>query len=220
MNNSLLTVLSAALILCLPGCDNPTTSRETGRKDSPVKTSVKSIPSYFNADSLQAYYSSPPLSYYFIKHDSAGAYSTYNGYVSKEVAESTNEGNRRGQEIEIQFNPETKEIYRARLSIHNLKSIYPKPSDLKYALQFVAIVSPAAAGQFERNFQKIFGDYLNDTPIDSNKYIDNDKKLTIEIQDDFDLVAKKESEISNAFIEISILNLENLRECKLNCVSV
>ena len=158
MNSSLLTALCAASILCVSGCDNPTTNNEAKSKASRAKPTGKSMPSYFNADSLQAYYSSPPLSYYFIRHDGTGAYSTYNGYVNKKVAENPNEGNRRGQEIEIQFNPETKEIYRARLSIHNLKSIYPKPSDLKYALQFVAVVSPAAAGQFERNFQKIFDD--------------------------------------------------------------
>jgi hypothetical protein len=163
---------------------------------------------------LRVYYSSPPLNYYFVEQDNRQFYSTYKGYESKEIAEGSNERRTKSKEIEIQFNPETKEIYRVYLRIHDNKTIYPKLIDLKSAMQFVTVVSPAASGQFERNFSRIFSDYLNDTPIDSNKFMDDSKKLAVEIQNDFDLVAKKEEDISSAFIEITILNLENIRNMK------
>jgi len=187
--------------------DRQATSTTVSRQPAP----------YFNADTLQAYFSAPPLNYYFIRHDGVGTYSTYKGYVSKEIAESEYEyGKHKSQVIEIMFNPETKEIYRARLSIKNLTSITPKPNELKYAFDFISTLSPEAAAQFQRNFSTVF--CYSTKAIDSSEYINESRKIKAYVYNDLDMVAKKMEKLTNAFIEINIENTGN--EYKYNEANV
>lgn len=214
MSKTLFSVLSAIVLLCLLSCGTQDNNNNKETQSTQTEATFEEIPPYYHADSLREHYSSPPLNYYFTQQYDGKLFSTYSGYVNKKSADDFKNGIQPDQTIEIFFNPQTREIYHAYMSIHNLKTIYLKPEDFKHALQFVDVVAPQAAQQFERNFKRIFSDYLNDTPIDSNKYIDEEKNLIIEIQDDFDFVATGEEDISDAFINISIINLENFRKMK------
>lgn len=198
-------ILSIILLTCSAPKETPVPDKEKVVAD---KTPAKTMPSYFNADTLQAYYSAPPLNFYFVKHDGVGTYSTYDGYVTKEIAESPYEYDKpKSPAIQIQFDPVTKEIYRARLSIKNLTSITPKPSEMKYVFDFIATLSPEAASKFQRNFSTVF--CYTTKATDSSEFIDEGRKIKAHVYNDLDMVAKKAEKLSKAFIEVNIENTGN-----------
>ena len=199
------------IVVLVPKDSNDNTLSVTQKESvkDKIANPIKPIPAYFNADSLQAYYSAPPLNYYFVKHDGIGTYSTYTGYESRSIAESPYDGTPKTSKMEILFNPETKEIYRARIIIHNLKSYYPKQSELDYVFHFISVFDSVATTHFKRNYKNVF--CYNENRSDSLEYENKANKLRVYVENDYDFSKEKKSPtpLPNTYIQIEVTNTGN-----------
>ena len=212
MDNLLLLLLLASLILFTIGVFNPKTSLfwdkkaptkkksviiygvltifffisfgfvSDSKKDTVVSknnisknaTSTTDVPYYKNIDSLKSAFSFPPFNYVFQKENTfSNKNVTIKGFESPDIADATTHNN-----ILLQFDPQTKEIYLASLTII-VKDYNIVPSEVEQIFKFAGYFDLASEKYFREHFRDIF--YNNKTYLDSSGYTCEQKKLDLVI---------------------------------------
>lgn len=171
-------VYGALIIVCfiLFGITTDTEQNLAASKN-PVSTTenvIKGVPNYKNIDSLKPAFSSPPFNYTF---NNENAFSDTNvaikGFESPDITDATTNNN-----IVLQFDPKTKEIYLASLTII-VDNYNIKPLQVEQIFKFAGFFDPNSEKYFREHFRDIF--YNNKTYLDSSGYTSEQKGLDLVI---------------------------------------
>lgn len=132
---------------------------EVSTKDS----LIKEVHGYKNIDSLKAAFSSPPFNYAFQNEKAfSDTNLTIKGFESPDLTDATTNNN-----ILLQFDPRTKEIYLASLTVI-VDNYNIKPPEVEQIFKFAGHFDLAAEKYFREHFRDIF--YNNKTYLDSSGY--------------------------------------------------
>lgn len=170
-------VYGALIIICfmLFGITSDTKKNlEVSKNEVSEHGLIKDVPSYKNIDSLITAFSSAPFNYTFQNENAfSDTNATIKGFESPDITDATTNNH-----ILLQFDPETKEIYLADLTIivddYNIK-----PRQVEQIFKFAQYFDPQSERYFRRHFKDIF--YNNKTYLDSSGYTSEQKGLDLVI---------------------------------------
>lgn len=135
---------------------------------------VKDVPGYKNIDSLKTAFSSAPFNYTFQNENVLSDTNvTIKGFESPDLTDATTNNN-----ILLQFDPQTKEIYLASLTII-VNDYNIEPRQVEQIFKFAEYFDPQSERYFRGHFKDIF--YNDKTYIDSSGYTSEQKGLDLVI---------------------------------------